>query len=111
MSLADFLSTSSQHAGLLSPLFNISDPSIGSSTLLGSSLSRISLSDLSIGSSTVLGSVADFQTEMTCGLEYAEQALDTVKARKSAVDVTKGVIDTLGPTVIVCLLSVCPILR
>ena len=110
MSLADFLSTSSQHADLLSPLFNISDPSIGSSTLLGS-LSGISLSDLSIGSSTVLGSVADFQTEMTCGLEYAEQALDTVKARKSAVDVTKGVIDTLGPTVIVCLSSVCPIFR
>ena len=46
--------------------------------------------DLSIQTGTLVGPVADSQTKMSRTLNRAEEAMDTVKTWKNAVDIIKG---------------------
>jgi hypothetical protein len=67
--------------------------------------------DLSIGGGTPVGPAMDSQKEMCCRLDSAEDAMDTVKTWKGAVDVIKQVMDHVGPVVKVCVTPLLSILH
>jgi hypothetical protein len=67
--------------------------------------------DLPIGGGTPVGPVMSGQKEMSYRLDSAEDAMDTVKTWKRAVDIIKQVMDHVGPVVKVCVTPILSILR
>jgi hypothetical protein len=58
-----------------------------------------------------MGRVEDSQTKLSRALDSAEEAMDTMKTWKVAIDVVKQVMDHVGPIIKVCLRSFLPIPR
>ena len=67
--------------------------------------------DLPIGGGTPVGPVMGGQKDMSRMLDSVEDAMDTVKSWKRAVDVIKQVMDHVGPVVKVCVTPFLSILR
>jgi hypothetical protein len=78
---------------------------IATATAAISHLSRTDDTLIESGTSVLVGAVAANQTGMSHPPDSAEEAMDTMKAWRSAVHVMKQVMDTVSPTV----KGVCPI--
>jgi hypothetical protein len=68
------------------------------------------MDDITIQSGTLMGPIADSWTKMSRTLDRAEEAMDTVKTWKNAVDIIKRVMDTVSPVLEVCPISSFPVL-
>jgi hypothetical protein len=68
------------------------------------------LTDVPMENGTPVRLLADSPTEVSRILDRAEEATDTVKAWKNAVDLIKRVMDTVRPIVEVCIFSLHPLL-